>query len=87
MMHRLGSKVSLDILIILALSVFAWAPLMTSAYFFQAHDAPHSIFYLVEFDQTLRDGYPISLSAMAIRCSTSMLRWRFTQPKFFMWLA
>jgi hypothetical protein len=56
-MHRLGSKVSLDILIILALSVFAWAPLMTSAYFFQAHDAPHSIFYLVEFDQTLRDGY------------------------------
>lgn len=45
------------ILIILALSLFAWAPLLTPAYFFQAHDAPHSIFYLVEFDQTLRDGY------------------------------
>jgi hypothetical protein len=47
----------LDVLIILALSVFAWAPLLTPAYFFQAHDAPHSVFYLVEFDQTLRDGY------------------------------
>jgi hypothetical protein len=31
--------------------------LLTPAYFFQAHDAQHSIFYLVEFDQTLRDGY------------------------------
>jgi len=40
-----------------AFSIFAWAPLLTPAYFFQAHDAPHSIFYLVEFDQTLRDGY------------------------------
>jgi hypothetical protein len=45
------------ILLILAFSLFAWAPLLTPAYFFQAHDAPHSIFYLVEFDQTLRDGY------------------------------
>jgi hypothetical protein len=46
-----------NILIILAISLFAWAPLLTPAYFFQAHDAQHSIFYLVEFDQTLRDGY------------------------------
>jgi hypothetical protein len=46
-----------NLLIILALSLFAWAPLLTPAYFFQAHDAQHSIFYLVEFDQTLRDGY------------------------------
>ncbi|MEJ2556912.1 MAG: 6-pyruvoyl-tetrahydropterin synthase-related protein [Anaerolineae bacterium] len=46
-----------NLLIILALSLFAWAPLLTPAYFFQAHDARHSIFYLVEFDQTLRDGY------------------------------
>jgi hypothetical protein len=54
---RLRTLVSREIIIILALSIFAWAPLVTSAYFFQAHDAPHSIFYLVEFDQTLRDGY------------------------------
>jgi hypothetical protein len=45
------------IFLVLAFSIFAWAPLLTPAYFFQAHDAPHSIFYLVEFDQTLRDGY------------------------------
>jgi hypothetical protein len=43
---------------ILAFSLFAWAPLLTPAYFFGAHDAPHSVFFLVEFDQTLRDGYP-----------------------------
>jgi hypothetical protein len=45
------------VLIILAVSLFAWAPLLTPAYFFQAHDAPHSVFFLVEFDQTFRDGY------------------------------
>ncbi len=44
-------------LLIVALSVFAWAPLLTPAYFFNAHDARHSVFFLVEFDQTLRDGY------------------------------
>jgi hypothetical protein len=44
-------------LFLVVLSVFAWAPLLNSAYFFQAHDAPHSIFFLVGFDQTLRDGF------------------------------
>lgn len=44
-------------LLITALSIFAWAPLLTPAYFFNAHDARHSVFFLVEFDQTLRDGY------------------------------
>jgi hypothetical protein len=43
--------------IILAFSIFVWAPLLTPAYFFEAHDARHSIFYLVEFDQTFRDGF------------------------------
>ncbi len=43
--------------LILALSVFAWAPLLTPAYFFKAHDARHTVFYLVEFDQTFRDGF------------------------------
>ena len=50
-------RVDRRIWVILALSAFAWGPLLTPAYFFEAHDAPHSIFYLVEFDQTLRDGY------------------------------
>lgn len=43
--------------LVLALSVFAWAPLLTPAYFFNAHDARHSVFFLVEFDQTFRDGF------------------------------
>lgn len=46
-----------NIWLLLALSVFAWAPLLTPAYFFNAHDARHSVFYLVEFDQTYRDGF------------------------------
>lgn len=45
------------VLAVLFLSIFAWSPLLTPAYFFDAHDAPHSIFFLVEFDQTVRDGY------------------------------
>jgi hypothetical protein len=51
------AKPQWPVLIILAVSLFAWAPLLTPAYFFQAHDAPHSVFFLVEFDQTFRDGY------------------------------
>jgi len=44
-------------LFLFAVSAFAWAPLLNSAYFFQAHDAPHSVFFLVGFDQTFRDGF------------------------------
>jgi uncharacterized membrane protein len=43
--------------LVLMLSIFAWAPLLTPAYFFEAHDAKHSIFFLVEFNQTFCDGY------------------------------
>lgn len=46
-----------DIWLIILFSTFAWAPLLTPAYFFQAHDARHSVFFLVEFDQTFRDGF------------------------------
>jgi uncharacterized membrane protein len=54
---RLLSKIDSNIWFILALSIFAWGPLLTPAYFFEAHDAKHSVFFLVEFDQTFRDGY------------------------------
>ncbi len=47
----------LPLWLILALSIFAWGPLLTPAYFFNAHDAKHSVFFLVEFDQTFRDGF------------------------------
>ena len=42
--------------LLLALMVPALLPLAAPGYFFQAHDAHHSVFYLVEFDQAIRDG-------------------------------
>ena len=56
-MKRFITNIDTEIWILLALSSFAWGPLLNPAYFFDAHDAQHSIFYVVEFDQTLRDGY------------------------------
>ncbi|OQY29885.1 MAG: hypothetical protein B6243_10865 [Anaerolineaceae bacterium 4572_5.2] len=57
MMKKHLTQIDPQIWILLAFSIFAWGPLLTPAYFFNAHDARHSIFYLVEFDQTLRDGF------------------------------
>jgi hypothetical protein len=36
----------------------ALLPLVAPGYFFRAHDAHHSVFFLVEFDQALRDQFP-----------------------------
>jgi len=44
------------LLLLMGFSVFAWAPLLAPGYFFQAHDARHSVFFLVEFDAAVRDG-------------------------------
>ncbi len=41
---------------VLGLTVFAWAALLSPGYFFKAHDARHSVFFLVEFDAAIRDG-------------------------------
>ncbi|MBM4460430.1 MAG: hypothetical protein FJ011_22160 [Chloroflexi bacterium] len=40
----------------LILLVPACLPLAAPGYFFDAHDAHHSVFFLVEFDQAIRDG-------------------------------
>ncbi len=47
-------------LLLLLLTSFAWMPLLAPGYFLEAHDAKHTLFFLVEFDQALRDGalYP-----------------------------
>ena len=45
-----------EIWALLALSVFAWMPLLAPGYFLDAHDAPHTLFFLRQFDQALRDG-------------------------------
>ena len=56
-MKQLAIRLDPEIRLLLLLSIFAWGALLNPAYFFRAHDAQHSIFYLVEFDQTFRDGY------------------------------
>jgi len=58
--QHLKERVDRNILLIVALSIFAWAPLLGSTYFLEAHDARHSIFFLTAFDQAIRDGalYP-----------------------------
>ena len=56
----LSRRFSWNVVFIVALSAFAWAPLVGPPYFLNAHDAPHSVFYLNQFDQAIRDGvlYP-----------------------------
>lgn len=63
--HNDSSKASwyvtgLDLLFVLGISIFAWSALLAPGYFLKAHDAPHSVFYLLEFDKAFRDGslYP-----------------------------
>jgi 4-amino-4-deoxy-L-arabinose transferase-like glycosyltransferase len=51
------AKKHIHVLLILALSIFAWAPLLTPVYFLKAHDAAHSVFFLTEFHQGIQDGY------------------------------
>ncbi len=57
LLRRIFSKIDVHLGLVLAFSLFVWLPLLTPAYFFNAHDARHSVFFLVEFDQTFRDGY------------------------------
>lgn len=42
--------------LVLLLAIPALLPLSAPGYFLEAHDARHSIFYLVEFDRALQDG-------------------------------
>jgi len=41
---------------VVLLAAFAISPLLAPGYFMKAHDAPHSLFFLVEFDRAIRDG-------------------------------
>lgn len=50
------SRPDWTLLLLLVLTLPAWATLLAPGYFFEAHDAHHSVFYLVEFDQAIRDG-------------------------------
>ncbi len=50
----------IGLLLVVALSIFAVAPLLQPGFFWGAHDARHSVYFLVEFDQSVQDGiwYP-----------------------------
>ena len=50
-------KVDTNVILVVAFSLFAWAPLLTPVYFLKAHDAAHSVFFLTEFHQGIQDGY------------------------------
>ena len=43
-------------LLALLLSIFAIGPLMQPGYFWGAHDARHSVYFLFEFDKSIQDG-------------------------------
>jgi hypothetical protein len=47
---------SSELLLLFGLSLLALAPLFNSGYFYDAHDGRHSVFYLIQFDASLRDG-------------------------------
>ena len=44
------------LLLLLTLSLLALTPLAAPGYFYDAHDGRHSVFYLMMFDASLRDG-------------------------------
>ncbi len=42
--------------IVLGLSLFTWVPLLAPGYFLNAHDARHTLFFLNNFHQAIREG-------------------------------
>ena len=57
--HRLSSffrRPSSTVWLVLLLTLPALLPLLAPGYFYKAHDARHSVFYLIEFDQAFRAG-------------------------------
>jgi hypothetical protein len=55
-MARVREHFDRELILLFILSAFALAPLASRGYFFDAHDAKHSVFFLVEFDKAIRDG-------------------------------
>lgn len=44
------------LILLFVLTVPALAPLFSPGYFYDAHDGRHSVFYLIQFDASIRDG-------------------------------
>jgi hypothetical protein len=62
LLRRLDIQKRVDpyLVALLLLMVFALSPLMQPGYFWGAHDARHSVYFLFEFDRSIQDGilYP-----------------------------
>lgn len=62
LLARAGIRVQVDryAVALSALSLFALGPMLQPGYFWGAHDARHSVYFLFEFDRVFRDGvlYP-----------------------------
>jgi len=59
-LSRLWRRVDPYLVLLLLFSLFAIAPLLQPGYFWGAHDARHSVYFLFEFDRSIQDGvwYP-----------------------------
>jgi hypothetical protein len=59
-LSRLWRRVDPCFVLLLLFSLFAIAPLFQPGYFWGAHDARHSVYFLFEFDRSIQDGvwYP-----------------------------
>ena len=59
-LSRLWRRVDTYFVLLLLFSLFAIAPLFQPGYFWGAHDARHSVYFLFEFDRSIQDGvwYP-----------------------------
>src|SRR5512140_526178 len=57
---RWASSVDGYALLLVALSLLALGPMLQAGYFWGAHDARHSVYFLFEFDRVFQDGiwYP-----------------------------
>lgn len=50
------SQIDSTLVLLLLLSLLAITPLFAPGYFYSAHDGRHSVFYLIQFDASIRDG-------------------------------
>ncbi|MGQ9518467.1 MAG: hypothetical protein ACUVT1_14480, partial [Anaerolineae bacterium] len=54
--RRLGSSIDGYLLLVILAGLFAIGPLLLPGYFWGAHDARHSVYFLFEFDRSIQEG-------------------------------
>ena len=63
MLRSIANKIrryDTNLILVVALTIFAIAPLLQPGFFWGAHDARHSVYFLYEFDRSIQEGilYP-----------------------------